>query len=135
MKSTGSFSTSLIFRSIILFYLFVMFFIGGCSSPEKDKPVSISPKEDSVTKSNTSFIKDCKVYESRARKLDSTLMQELEINKQTAAKAIKAFTDFADYCHNDSLAPIYYLKTAQVARAIENIPLAKEVLERCLQKH
>ena len=135
MKGAGSLFTSLIFRPHSLFFSFAIYLISACSPAEKDKSTSASPTQDSVTRSNISFIKDCKVYESRARKMDSTLMQELEINKQTAAQAIKAFTDFADYCHNDSLAPIYYLKTAQVARAIENIPLAKEVLERCLQKH
>src|SRR5687768_1779027 len=109
------------FRPIIsnlLFCLAVIAFLASCSEKnDGDKQMANTVVKDSITKSNITFIKDCKVFESRARKLDSTLMQELEINKQTASQAIKAFTEFADYCHHDSLAPIYYLKTAQVARA------------------
>ena len=67
--------------------------------------------------------------------MDSVLLQETSVNEQSARKAIEAFTDFAFYCHSDTMSPIYLIKTAQVARAINAIPQAKMALDRCIETY
>jgi outer membrane protein assembly factor BamD (BamD/ComL family) len=60
------------------------------------------------------------------------LFSQTELDTISAQKAIIAFTDYANYCQTDSLSPIFLIKTAQVARAINNIPQAKVVLDKCI---
>lgn len=76
--------------------------------------------------------RDCKLLFTEATKWDSTLYQQLEVNLEIGNKAIKAFTDYAYFCGNDSLSPIFLIKTAQVATSLNNIPQAKIVLEKCI---
>lgn len=67
--------------------------------------------------------------------MDSVLMTQTEVDKAKANEAIKAFTDFAYYCENDTLSPMFLIKTAQVARVINNIPQAKVVLDKCIETY
>jgi len=92
-------------------------------------------KPDSNEHLGKNYFTDCKKLYAEARRMDSILLTETEINKTSATKAIKAFTDFSSYCASDSLSPVYLIKTAQVARAINNIPQAKLVLERCIETY
>jgi TolA-binding protein len=67
--------------------------------------------------------------------MDSTLMVQVDIDPVVGNKAVKAFTDFAYYCQTDSMSPVYLIKTAQVARALNNIPQAKLALEHCIETY
>ena len=67
--------------------------------------------------------------------VDSVLYTQTDVNKETANKAIKAFTDYAYYCGNDSLSPIFLIKTAQIATAVNNYAQAKIVLEKCISDY
>lgn len=75
---------------------------------------------------------DCGGLRRFALKMDSTLLQQTEIDESSAKQAIKAFADYANFCPTDSLSPIYLIKCAQVARAINSVPQAKVVLEKCI---
>ncbi|MCE3228003.1 MAG: hypothetical protein K0S32_2554 [Bacteroidetes bacterium] len=81
------------------------------------------------------YISDCKKLYAEARRIDSILITDLEEDTKHANDAIKAFTDYAYYCKNDSLAPVFLIKTAMVARSIENIPQAKLVLDKCIEDY
>jgi TolA-binding protein len=59
----------------------------------------------------------------------------MEVDPASAAYALKAFTDFAYYCKSDSMSPVYLVKTAQVARAVNNIPQARTALDRCIEEY
>lgn len=78
---------------------------------------------------------DCKKLFTEARRMDSVLFTQTEIDTNSANQAILAFTDFAYYCQGDSLSPMFLIKTAQVARAINNIPQAKRVLDECISSY
>jgi len=112
----------------------LIFFFTFCSQPQ-------SEKEDSATKVDTNkriaknYLTDCKVLYADARKSDSILLSQNEINEASAKQAIKDFTNFSYYCHSDSLAPIFLIKTAQVAKSINNIPQAKLVLDKCIEDY
>ena len=126
----------------LFFYTLFCLSIISCNNNTTIKTDSIqttnnlSPKTDSLTpKTNINYLADCKNYYSEAKKLDSILLRELDLNTTLANKAIKAFTNFAYYCQNDTMSPIYLIKTAQVARAINNSPQAKIVLDKCINDY
>lgn len=81
------------------------------------------------------YLTDCKKLFSEARHMDSILMTQTEIDVLSANQAIKAFTDFAYYCQSDSMSPMFLIKTAQVARVINNIPQAKLALTHCIDTY
>src|SRR5438046_2111709 len=120
--------TSLIFAT-------VLFLLSCNQKPETAETTANHPDSTAAQKTNRSFLTDCKSLLAAAKTNDSILLNETEVNKISANKAIKAFTDYASYCHNDTLSPVYLIKCAQVARAVDNIPQAKIVLEECLQKY
>lgn len=99
---------------------------------EQKDPVKTVVASDSLIRENKMYLSDCKNLLVEAKKMDSILLKELEVKKDVATKGIKAFTDYAFYCSNDSLVPIYLIKTAQVAQSINNIPQAKIVLDKCI---
>ena len=121
---------NVILASVALFY-FSCSDKAGKSGNEGNK----TAKADSNEHLAKNYLTDCKKLYTEARKMDSLLLSEVEVSKSSAAKAIKAFTNFASYCQSDSLCPVYLIKTAQVARAINNIPQAKLALDKCIETY
>ncbi len=122
------------------FYLFaavlsICFAFVGCSTSHQEQaPVAKTTLEDSLKAAERAkiFMTDCKKLHREALRMDSILLRATEINKTDASKAMVAFTDLAHYCPGDSLSPIYLIKTAQVAQAINNVPQAKVALDKCI---
>jgi outer membrane protein assembly factor BamD (BamD/ComL family) len=113
------------------------FLMMACKTPSTDsqKQTSTSTQLDTAPRLIKNYFGDCKKLRQAAKSMDSTLLNELDLDKTLATKAIKAFTDYAYYCQGDSLSPIFLIKTAQVAKAINNIPQAKIVLDRCIENY
>lgn len=109
----------------------------ACKTPPTDSQKQTSPSTsfDTTPRLIKNYFGDCKKLRQAAKSMDSTLLNEMELDKTLANKAIKAFTDYAYYCQGDSLSPIFLIKTAQIAKAINNIPQAKIVLERCIENY
>jgi TolA-binding protein len=125
-----------------IFYSLIFFIFAACNNVEKkdskENTIAKETNPDSVITPSTkapNYLADCKSYYTEARKLDSILLKELDLNPTLANKAIKAFTNFAYYCQSDSMSPMYLIKTAQVARAINNMPQAKIVLDKCISDY
>jgi tetratricopeptide (TPR) repeat protein len=111
----------------------------GSSNQEQTKQQQVGDTITTLTKidnqqptTNINYLAECKNYYNQAKKFDSLLLKEIDLNPKLANDAIKAFTDYAFYCHNDSLSPIFLIKTAQVAKAVNNYPQAKIVLDKCI---
>jgi outer membrane protein assembly factor BamD (BamD/ComL family) len=117
--------------------VFITLLLSSCStSPGKKSDDSKKiTATDSTQRFAKNYLTDCKKLFAEARKMDSILLNQTEVDKPSAIAAIKAFTDFAFYCQNDSLCPVFLIKTAQVARAINNVPQAKLVLDRCIETY
>lgn len=114
---------------IICFFSFLVASCGDSNSEKKgnkDSTSNLDPKN---------YFKDCKRLFGNAQKMDSILYTQTELDPTSANNAIKAFTDYAYYCGNDSLSPIFLIKTGQVATAINNIPQAQKALEKCLEAY
>jgi hypothetical protein len=128
-------------RNLLLSLSIAIFiFLSACSNNQSvdatvTKNDSVVTASDSLNKPLKSYSADCKNLVVEAKRMDSLLLKEMEVKVDVANKAIKAFTDFAYYCSNDSLCPIYLIKTAQVAQSINNIPQAKIVLDKCVDEY
>jgi len=112
-------------------------FFSSCSDDHSGNESEV--RKNTVVDSNArlakNYLTDCRKLFAEAKYMDSVLLNETEINKTSANKAIRAFTDYAYYCQSDSLCPVYLIKTAQVARVINNIPQAKLALDKCIQSY
>lgn len=108
----------------------------GCSGNSETPATETASKSDTDTIQKTPSEQpantDCLVLKANARKMDSTLLKQMDLNKDLGNKAIKAFLDFAHYCKQDSAAPVFLIKTAQVAQALTNYEQAKIALETCI---
>ncbi|MES2679089.1 MAG: tetratricopeptide repeat protein [Bacteroidota bacterium] len=121
---------------LVIPVLTALFFTASCSGTGNSQQKVVST--DSVVaekKVAEDFMFDCAMLKRTALKMDSTILKQTETDLKLANKAIAAFTDFAYHCSTDSLAPIYLIKTAQVAQAINNTPQAKVVLEQCIKDY
>ncbi len=127
----------IIFFSGSIFLLTILF--SRCGNPNPDTSttsagsvIGENVKKDS-TLSHSAYTNDCKSLFASAQKMDSVIMTATEANPQIGNKAIKAFCDFSFYCSGDSLAPVFLIKSAQVAQSINNLPQAQICLEKCIK--
>lgn len=116
-----------------VFIAFVLLLLTACTSNEPAENQSAS-KTDTLQKKQA-YVMDCSLLLNEAKRYDSTLLAQNELNDSLARIAIKAFTGYASYCHDASDAPIYLVKTASVAKAINNIPQAKLALETVVNNY
>jgi outer membrane protein assembly factor BamD (BamD/ComL family) len=119
--------------NIFKLFLLLLIFDSCSTTPGTDEKASSSG--DTTRRSARNYYADCKKLFSEAKKMDSILYKQNDIDFDTGYKAIRAFGDFANYCHNDSLSPVFLIKLAQVARALNNIPQAKLALDRCIEEY
>ncbi|MBX3164345.1 MAG: tetratricopeptide repeat protein [Bacteroidetes bacterium] len=120
---------------IFLSFIFLSCFFTFCSAPQQPEKENQTSTPDTNKRLAKNYLSDCKKLFLAARKSDSILLSQTAINETSAKQAIKDFTDFAYYCHSDSLAPMFLIKTAQVAKSINNLPQAKLVLDKCIEDY
>jgi len=116
---------------ILLFAAFVVFLMFyNCTGNKAEQKEKITGK-DSVQKTNSVYTNECRTLYLDAVKNDSIIMAATEVDPQVGNKAVKAFADFAFYCKDDSLAPIFLLKAGEIASTINNLPQAQVCFEKC----
>jgi tetratricopeptide (TPR) repeat protein len=116
------------------FILFSILF-SSCGQQQDKTENVVEPRDTARGRASKNFLTDCGRLLTEAKHIDSILLKENEINMSSAEKGIAAFMDYAVYCHDDTLSPVYLIKCAQVARAVNRISVAKEALEKCLQDY
>ncbi len=109
------------------FIVFLMFI--NCSGTKTEEKVEV--KKDSIQSGNSVYTNDCRTLYVDAVKNDSIILAATDLNPDVGNKAIKAFADFAFYCKNDTLAPVFLLKAGQIAASINNLPQAQVCFEKC----
>lgn len=125
-------SRGTLIAGFVSLFLFISF---SCSNKGQSAEEKQPDQKDSTIRLDKNYLTDCKKLFADARKMDSMLLHQTEADITSANQAIKAFTDFAYYCASDSLSPMYLIKVAQIARAINNIPQAKVALEKCIENY
>jgi hypothetical protein len=115
--------------------LIVVFFFTSCKNPQQEAGGQNSPDPAATASGVHRPSEDCIKLKREALRLDSVLLGQTEVDVPSATDATKAFTDYAYYCHNDTTSPVYLIKAAQVARAINNFQQAKLVLEVCIKDY
>ncbi|MBK6523794.1 MAG: tetratricopeptide repeat protein [Bacteroidia bacterium] len=113
-----------------------LLFLCACNSSSNEAKQNDLIAKDSVKALvDTPATKDCATLYKSAKIMDSIILMQTEVNADIANRSIRAFTDYAFYCENDSMSPIYLIKTAQIAMAINNANQAKVVLDRCISNY
>ncbi|MDZ4665203.1 MAG: tetratricopeptide repeat protein [Bacteroidota bacterium] len=113
-----------------------LFFLFACNSSNNEAKQNDLIAKDSIKPViDTPVTKDCAVLYKNALMMDSIVLAQNEVNTEIANRSIRAFTDYAFYCESDSMSPIYLVKTAQIAMAINNANQAKVVLDRCISNY
>lgn len=102
---------------------------------ESEKVILKDTVKEELSAAGSYSTNNCVALYQNARKMDSVILKQLELDVAIANKAIRVFTDYAFYCESDSLSPIFLIKTAQIATAINNPSQAKTVLERCISNY
>jgi outer membrane protein assembly factor BamD (BamD/ComL family) len=118
----------------LFFYLIVCLISVACNNASKTREENRNDTTlaTNYKPTNVNYFTSCKNYFNEAKKFDSILLKEINLNPTLANNSIKAFTNFAYYCHSDTMSPIFLIKAAQVAKAINNFPQAKIVLDKCI---
>lgn len=119
----------------MFFMLPVLFLISACNPSGKEETAQSTALSGSQKTEGQRYLDACDSLRKEARYMDSVLLHAMDIVPATAGRAIKAFTGFAFHCVSDSMSPVYLIKTAQVARVINNIPQAKVALDRCIDTY
>jgi len=123
-------------KLLLIFALPVFIFsCGEEKKKEEEKEYKGDLSNPSSVSNPKNYFNDCKKLFNEAQSLDSMLYATMELDRVLGNKAIKAFTDYAYYCSSDSLSPIFLIKTAQVAKAINSLDQAKFALENCIAKY
>lgn len=115
-----------------------MLMLSNCStnsSPSSAQGITDSVASNKASATETLTSTDCLVLKANARKMDSSLLKQMNLDRTLGNAAIKAFLDFAHYCQQDSACPIFLIKTAQVAQALQNYEQAKIALETCIANY
>lgn len=110
------------------FVVFLLFY--NCTGKQTEETAKAETK-DSVAQNNSVYTSECRSLYLEAVKNDSIILAATEVNPEVGNKAIKAFADFAYYCPNDTLAPVFLLKAGQIAASINNLPQAQVCFEKC----
>lgn len=123
-----------ILKQIILlilaaFVVFLMFY--NCTGKKTEDQKETTTKKDSVQSTNSVYTTECRSLYLDAVKNDSIILAATEVDPDVGNKAIKSFADFAFYCPDDSLAPVFLLKAGQIAASINNLPQAQVCFEKC----
>ncbi|MCW3077741.1 MAG: hypothetical protein JWO32_2350 [Bacteroidetes bacterium] len=126
----------------ISFILIVILLMVSCSG-DNHNTHKVIVKKDTVkseylknaSRDSKNYVNDCKVLFAEAKRMDSIIMHEMEVKTDIANSAIKAFTDYSFYCKNDSISPVFLIKSAQIAQSVNNIPQAKFVLDKCINDY
>jgi TolA-binding protein len=126
--------------SLKSFVLMITVYFAVASCKQENTTTHTKEKQDSAAVPSKRQFTDpitsgCSGSYAEAKKMDSILLNQLEVDPPSANKAIKAFTDYAYYCQNDTLAPVYLIKAAQVSRAVSNYNQAKTVLDFCIENY
>lgn len=121
-----------IIKQILIFLMaaFVVFLLFYNCTGVKTEEKAV-PAKDSVQTTNSIYTNECRTYYLEAMRNDSIILAATELDPKVGNKAIKAFTDFASFCPNDSLAPVFLLKAGQIAASINNLPQAQVCFEKC----
>jgi TolA-binding protein len=103
----------------------------NCTGNKTEDQTKTEAKKDSTAQTNSVYTNECRALYLDALKNDSIILAAIEVNPAVGNTAIKSFADFAFYCQNDSLAPIFLLKAGQIAASINNLPQAQVCYEKC----
>lgn len=113
------------------FWIVLSIFIGySCTNNQ----VEVSNTKVTSIKDTTAVYDSCTVFLKKALHYDSILLHATQFNKQNAVTSIAVFSQYASVCKNDSLAPVFLIKSGQLSQSIGDYANAKLFFETCYKK-
>lgn len=108
--------------------------LAACSQPAADQAQQTATAAPARVTDSASADQPlpCEVLLAQARKLDSLLLNGKTLDKPMAELSVATFENYARHCKNDSIAPVYLIKGAQVAQSVMNFQKSKSLLQTCL---
>ena len=88
-------SVFLITKQYLLVLSVALIVVSCTDKGNKENDLAVASKADSSNKPKPSYLGNCRRLFAEASKMDSILLQQNEVDKPSAEKAIVAFTDFA----------------------------------------
>lgn len=114
------------YLSILLFIVFY-----SCAPTSNDKQVAESSEATTKTISQDT----CQKLYAKASETDAQLMRATVFDQTQALKALAVFDAYTSYCKIDSITPIYLIKSAQLARSVNNYQKASVYLKQCIDEY
>jgi tetratricopeptide (TPR) repeat protein len=112
--------------SILLLIIFY-----SCAPTSNDKQVAES--SDTVTETLTQDT--CQKLYAKASQTDLQLMRATVFDKNQALNALVVFDAYTSYCKIDTITPVYLIKSAQLARSVNNYQKASMYLKQCIDEY
>lgn len=114
-------------------FLPLLFILNSCSD---DKSKDKEYKSDLNKEAGKNEITECRKMFAEAQSLDSMLFASTsELDRNLGNKAIKIFSDYVNSCADDTLGPVFLIKTSQIAKALNNLEQARHSLTKCIEKY
>lgn len=102
----------------------------ACST-NSSKDVEEKQVENAIVVTNDT----CTTLYIKAKQTDEVLMRATNFSKQQAELAIVDFMAYTSVCKNDTLTPVFLIKSAQLAQSINNFQKAEAYLKQCITEH
>ncbi len=103
-------------------------FLVSCGNNHtSDKKTVEEIKKDTVVATD-----QCTTLLNEAKRLDNILTKANVLNNDIADQAITAFYKFTYACKDDSLAPVFLLKSGQVSQAVKKYTQAQGFFKKCI---
>lgn len=103
----------------------------ACGGGEEKKEDVVKKDSSAVSQTGDS----CSKLYARAKASDEILMRAITLDRTIAVTAINDFNNYASYCKEDSLAPVFYVKAGQVAQAIGSYSQAQAMFNNCINTY
>ncbi len=112
----------------IIFSLFCISILNSCG-------VNDIPSQKTKLKNDTLLkVDECVKRLIEVKRLDNILLKATILNKEVAENAINVFYNFAINCKQDTLAPVFLLKSGQVAQSIKKYTQAQSCFKTCIDE-
>lgn len=109
-----------------------LFVLASCSQPAANQSQQAAAESRIADSAAAAQALPCDVLLAQAHKMDSILLNGTSLSRPLADQSITAFENYVSHCKNDSIAPVYLIKGAQVAQAVMNFQKSKSLLQTCL---
>lgn len=114
-----------------IFSILLLIIFYSCAPKSNNEQVD----ESTATSEETGSRDSCQKLYAKAAATDAQLMRATVFDQAQAVNALSIFDAYTSYCKIDSITPIYLIKSAQLARSVNNYQKAANYLKQCIDEY